>query len=111
MICQWGEMQGQWRRERTTCEADAPLQAAAGGLAPADGEPASPPRSSRSTRGIDNFAVLGALRAVGYAGPMGVQGYSVGGDAYATLRHSLAALRDMARQLDAHPDWARLRAP
>jgi len=60
---------------------------------------------------LDNFAVLGALRAVGYAGPVGVQGYSVGGDAYAKLRRSLAALRDMQRRLDAHPDWARLRAP
>ena len=60
---------------------------------------------------LDNFAVLGALRAVGYAGPIGVQGYSVGGDAYAKLRRSLAALRDMQRRLDAHPDWARLRAP
>ena len=60
---------------------------------------------------LDNFAVLGAPRAVGYAGPIGVQGYSVGGDAYAKLRRSLAALHDMQRRLDAHPDWAHLRAP
>lgn len=58
---------------------------------------------------LDNFAVLGLLRDVGYQGPIGVQGYSVGGDAYAKLRRSLAALRDMDRRLEAHPGWARLR--
>ena len=60
---------------------------------------------------LDLFALLGALRRVGYGGPIGIQGYSVGGDAYAKLRRSLAAVRDVERRLDAHPDWAVLRSP
>jgi sugar phosphate isomerase/epimerase len=60
---------------------------------------------------LDVFAVLGAVRAVGFDGPVGIQGYSVGGDAYAKLRRSLAAFRDIERRLDAHPDWATLRPP
>lgn len=59
---------------------------------------------------LDNFAVLGALRAVSYDGPVGIQGYGVGGDAYEHFRRSLAALRGMERRLDAHPHWAALRA-
>lgn len=60
---------------------------------------------------LDTFAVLGALRAAGYTGSIGIQGYSVGGDVYAKLKRSLAALRDMERRLAEHPDWARLRPP
>jgi sugar phosphate isomerase/epimerase len=59
---------------------------------------------------LDNFAILGALRAVGYEGMVGVQGYGVGGDAYEHFRRSLAALRAMEERLDAHPEWALLRA-
>jgi sugar phosphate isomerase/epimerase len=58
---------------------------------------------------LDNFAVLGLLRKIGYEGMVGFQGYSMGGDAYAYLKRSLAALRDMERRLDAHPSWAQLR--
>ncbi len=58
---------------------------------------------------LDLFALLGAVRDVGYRGPVGIQGYSVGGDVYANLRRSLAALRDIEDRLDRHPDWARLR--
>lgn len=60
---------------------------------------------------LDIFALLGAVRAVGFDGPVGIQGYSVGGDVYAKLRRSLAAFRDIERRLDAHPDWATLRPP
>ena len=60
---------------------------------------------------LDVFALLGAVRAVGYDGPVGIQGYSVGGDAYAKLRRSLAAFRDIERRLDDHPEWAALRPP
>jgi len=57
---------------------------------------------------LDNFAVLGLLREIGYDGWIGVQGYSNGGDVYAKLRRSLDAYRDMCHRLDAHPHWARL---
>jgi sugar phosphate isomerase/epimerase len=58
---------------------------------------------------LDLFALLGAVRATGFRGPVGIQGYSVGGDAYARLRRSLAAFRDIEARLDAHPHWATLR--
>ncbi len=60
---------------------------------------------------LDNFAVLGALSDQGYNGPVGIQGYSAGGDAYTKLQRSLAAFRDMERRLREHPEWARLRPP
>jgi sugar phosphate isomerase/epimerase len=55
---------------------------------------------------LDNFAVLGLLRNLGYNGMIGIQGYSVGGDVYANLRRSLASFRDMEQRLAAHPHWA-----
>lgn len=58
---------------------------------------------------IDNFAILGRLREIGYDGYIGLQGYSVGGDVYAKLRRSLQAFRDMENRLDRHPRWAQLR--
>ncbi|HWG85369.1 MAG TPA: TIM barrel protein [Deinococcales bacterium] len=75
------------------------------------GQPAGLPASIEplDSGELDNFAVLGALRDAGFSGPLGVQGFSMGGDAYANLRRSLAALRDMEARLDAHPHWARLR--
>ena len=60
---------------------------------------------------LDVFAVVGRLRASGYDGPLGVQGYSVAGDVYAKLRRSLEALRDIERRVDDHPAWADLRPP
>jgi sugar phosphate isomerase/epimerase len=60
---------------------------------------------------LDNFALLGLLRRLGYRGMIGVQGYSVGGDTYAKLQRSLAAYRDMTRRLGEHPEWAKLRPP
>jgi sugar phosphate isomerase/epimerase len=55
---------------------------------------------------LDNFALMGTLREVGYRGPLGIQGHSVAGDAFANLRRSLTALRDIEARLDAHADWA-----
>lgn len=60
---------------------------------------------------LDIFAVLGALRATGYDGMIGIQGYSVGGDVYGKLKRSLTAFRDMERRLNEHPRWAELRPP
>ena len=58
---------------------------------------------------LDSFIVLGELRRAGYDGFIGIQGYSLGGDAYAKFRRSLAALRDIERRLDEHPQWIDLR--
>ena len=57
---------------------------------------------------MDNFAVLAALRRAGYDGPLGVQGYGVGGDVYANLARSIRALRSMRERLESHPEWAEL---
>jgi sugar phosphate isomerase/epimerase len=58
---------------------------------------------------LDAFDVLSQVRRVGYDGYIGLQGYSLQGDPYANFRRSLAALRDIERRLDAHPDWGSLR--
>ena len=60
---------------------------------------------------LDCFAVLGVLREHGYDGPIGIQGYSVGGDVYTKLKRSVATFRDMERRVAEHPSWARLRPP
>ena len=58
---------------------------------------------------LDNFALLGSLRDIGYEGMIGLQGYSVGGDAYTNLERSINAFRNMEQRLEAYPHWARLR--
>lgn len=57
---------------------------------------------------LDNFALLGQLKKIGFNGMVGYQGWSEGGDAYSKLGRSLKALRDMDRRLDEHPHWAEL---
>lgn len=57
---------------------------------------------------MDNFALLGLLRRQDFAGRIGFQGYGIGGDAYANLRRSMAAYRDMRDRLKHHPEWAEL---
>ncbi len=54
---------------------------------------------------LDNFKVLARLKELGYSGVVGVQGYSVGGDAYSNLKKSIEALRSMERRLKEHPNW------
>ena len=58
---------------------------------------------------LDTFVVLSELKRVGYDGYVGIQGYSLAGDAYAKFRRSLAALRDIERRIEAHPHWGDLR--
>jgi sugar phosphate isomerase/epimerase len=69
--------------------------------------PGRPPAVTRLDEGeLDNFALLGELRRVGYRGPLHVFGYGVGGDVYDGLRRSLVVLRDdIEERLDRHPDW------
>ena len=57
---------------------------------------------------LDNFALLALLRKNGYTGRIGFQGYSIGGDVYTHLKHSLAVYRDMEDRLNRHPNWADL---
>jgi sugar phosphate isomerase/epimerase len=60
---------------------------------------------------LDNFGVLASLARVGFAGPVGVQGYAVAGDVYENLSRSLRAYRRMKSRLDRHPDWGVFRPP
>lgn len=57
---------------------------------------------------LDNFSIAALLREMDYQGPIGFQGYGLGGDAYANLRASLGAWRDMQERLDQHPPWSAL---
>jgi len=47
--------------------------------------------------------VLTALKKLGYTGPIGLQGYGIGGDVYDNLKRSMAAWRRLSRQGDG--DW------
>ncbi len=58
---------------------------------------------------FDNFHLLGLLRDLGYAGPLGVQSYGIGGDPYVHFGRSLTAVRDIEDRLDLHSDWVQLR--
>jgi sugar phosphate isomerase/epimerase len=54
---------------------------------------------------LDNFAIVSRLAGLAYRGPIGVQGYSVGGDPAIAVERSVTALRGMlARSTE---DWAR----
>jgi sugar phosphate isomerase/epimerase len=68
--------------------------------------PGRPPAVTRLDDGeLDNFALLGELRRVGFRGPLHVFGYGVGGDVYNWLRGSRSVLEDMEARLDRHPAW------
>lgn len=54
---------------------------------------------------MDNFAVLAALHDRGFKGPIGFQGYGIGGDVYANLHRSMEAYRDMTKRVAEHPGW------
>lgn len=59
---------------------------------------------------LDNFAVLAMLSQAGLPPWIGLQAYSLGGDAYSNLRQSIATLREMLERAEKHVDWAQLRA-
>lgn len=59
---------------------------------------------------LDNFALLGMLQSVGMPGWIGLQGFGIGGDAYANLRESIQNLREMLERVERRAEWARLRA-
>jgi sugar phosphate isomerase/epimerase len=60
---------------------------------------------------FDGFYFLASLARVGYTGPIGLQGWSVGGDVYANLKRSIAAYRDMTGRVARHPSWGKLDPP
>lgn len=52
---------------------------------------------------FDNRRLLRALREMGYAGPVGFQGYGIGGDAADNLRRTMAAWRALNSSLPGVP--------
>lgn len=60
---------------------------------------------------LDVFAVLCHLKAVGYTGAIGLQGYGIGGDVYHNLRKSIHSYRDLAHRVALRSHWAQLRLP
>lgn len=54
---------------------------------------------------VDNFYMVGSLKQLGYQGSISLQGYAIAGDAYANLRRSRDAFRDIEARIEAHPQW------
>jgi sugar phosphate isomerase/epimerase len=76
-----------------------------------DGQPAVVTIEPLDSGELDNFGVLASLARVGFAGPVGIQGYAVAGDVYENLSRSLRAYRGMKERLDRHPEWGVFRPP
>jgi len=58
---------------------------------------------------LDLFAVLCQLNRIGYTGPIGLQGYGIGGDVYNNLRKSIQTFRDLNNRVGLRSHWANLR--
>ncbi|MGP6173405.1 sugar phosphate isomerase/epimerase family protein [Corynebacterium sp. A21] len=54
---------------------------------------------------LDNFAMLGALKAVGFDGWIGFENWEWGSDIYNKLKRSLQVFRDMETRVEQHPQW------
>ena len=57
---------------------------------------------------VDSWAILGQILKRGFTGPIGIQGFGVGGDVYAHLRRGLSILRAWDQRIESHPHWADL---
>jgi sugar phosphate isomerase/epimerase len=60
---------------------------------------------------LDIFVLLCTLKQVGYNGPIGLQGYGIGGDVYTKLRRSRAAFDDLQHRIALRSHWARMHPP
>jgi len=54
---------------------------------------------------LDNFAVIGTLKKLGYEGMFGAMMWEEGGDPYIKLKRSYDALTGMIERADKHPNW------
>ncbi|MCB1125922.1 MAG: TIM barrel protein, partial [Verrucomicrobiae bacterium] len=57
---------------------------------------------------FDNLRLLGALRDISYRGPIGFQGYGIGGEAEVNLRETMGAWRDLNTRLAAETPGPRI---
>lgn len=60
---------------------------------------------------LDLFVLLCTLKQVGYTGPIGLQGYGIGGDVYTKLRRSRAAFDDLQHRVALRTHWAHMHPP
>lgn len=58
---------------------------------------------------LDIFVVLCQLKAIGYTGAIGLQGYGIGGDVYHNLLTSIRAFRNLNHRVALRSHWANLR--
>lgn len=54
----------------------------------------------------DNLALIGALKGLGYTGPIGYLGWDEGGNPFNKLKRSYDALREMIELAEANPSWS-----
>ncbi|MFV0605872.1 MAG: sugar phosphate isomerase/epimerase family protein [Niabella sp.] len=54
---------------------------------------------------LDNFAIIGALKNLGYEGPFGAMMWEEGGDPYSKLKRSYDAIKGMVERAAEHPNW------
>lgn len=54
---------------------------------------------------LDNFALLGLAKSLGYSGPIGYDGTLVGGNPYSQLKRSYNAIDEMLEVVGKHPGW------
>jgi sugar phosphate isomerase/epimerase len=59
---------------------------------------------------LDNYYLIGLLKKAKFEGPIGIQGFSMGGDVYSKLSRSAASFRDIEARIEAHPSWLDFRA-
>jgi sugar phosphate isomerase/epimerase len=60
---------------------------------------------------LDLPVIFGQIVKRGFAGPVGIQGFGVGGDVYENLKRGLSALRDWDQRFARHPHWADVLPP
>jgi sugar phosphate isomerase/epimerase len=60
---------------------------------------------------LDLFHVLCELKRIGYTGPVGLQGFGIGGDVYSKLRHSHDAFDELMHRVALRSHWALVHPP
>ena len=56
---------------------------------------------------LDNFAIIGGLKSLGYKGKFGAMMWEEGGDPYIKLKKSYEALTGMIERAEKYPNWTK----
>ncbi|MFV0565978.1 MAG: sugar phosphate isomerase/epimerase family protein [Flavobacteriaceae bacterium] len=54
---------------------------------------------------LDNFAIIGTLKNLGYQGKFGAMMWEDGGDPYIKLERAYSAIKGMIERAEKHPNW------